>query len=308
MSSVPGVSIIIVSFETCELTLRAVQSALGSMGGGEVIVVDNASTDGTSATLQRLDEPRLTVEQSHVNGGFGVAANRGAHRAKEPILMFLNSDAELSRESLALLVDEVVSRDGRCLAGPRLVDTTGATQRSAGLIPQPSDLVIRALGLYAVARAMTHVPVISRLILRSRIAREYSTAETATGPVDTSMVGGACFAIGREVFLDLGGFDEQFFMYFEDADLCRRATKGGIPIHFVPEAIVRHIGGGSSSEDYHFGPMHARSMRQYLAKWYGAPGASLALALLSLRLIGFALTLRPSTGRAWAALRAAARR
>jgi N-acetylglucosaminyl-diphospho-decaprenol L-rhamnosyltransferase len=96
-------------------------------------------------------------------------------------------------------------------------------------------------------------------------------------------------------------------MYFEDADLCRRAAAAGIPVRYVPSAVVEHIGGASTSEDYHFGPMHARSMRQYLGKWYGPGGSALGLCLLWLRAIGLTMALKPRSSRAWRALWAAVR-
>ena len=125
--------------------------------------------------------------------------------------------------------------------------------------------------------------------------------------LDTDMVSGACFAIGREAFLELGGFDERYFMYFEDADLCRRAARAGMAIRYVPSAVVTHVGGASSEGDYHYSPLYARSMRQYLEKWWGAPGAALAILLLWLRLVGHALVVHRGTGQAMAALRAALR-
>ena len=110
--------------------------------------------------------------------------------------------------------------------------------------------------------------------------------------------------MGREAFLELGGFDEDFFLYFEDADLCRRALRAGMAIRYVPDAVVTHIGGGSSSEDYHFGPRHARSMRIYLRKWYGLPGAALAVTLMFLRAVGFSVGAPRRAGRAWKAFAA----
>ncbi len=71
------------------------------------------------------------------------------------------------------------------------------------------------------------------------------------------MVSGACFAIGAAAFEEIGGFDERYFMYFEDADLCRRATAAGWPIRYLPDVVVDHVGGASSAVDYHFGPRHA---------------------------------------------------
>lgn len=113
-------------------------------------------------------------------------------------------------------------------------------------------------------------------------------------------------AIGRDAFWELGGFDERFFMYFEDADLCRRATAAGMPIRYVPSAVVIHIGGASSEGDYHFSPTHARALRQYVGKWYGPSGSALALILLWLRAVGMSLSLQGGAYRAWRALWAAA--
>ena len=298
------VSVVIVSYRTPGLTVEAARSALGA-GAGEVIVVDNASGDDTPARLAEVRDSRLTSISRSDNGGYGVAANAGAAHASRDVLVFLNSDAVLSSAALRALVEEVLAGDGRWLAGARLVNADGAIQPSAGLLPGPADLALRTLGLHRVAAQVARAPMVGALIRRSRIAAEYASAGAVAEPFDTSNVSGACCAIGRAAFEELGGFDERFFLYFEDADFCRRAGQAGMRIRYVPAAVVPHIGGASSSEDYHFGPAHARSMRQYLEKWYGPAGAALALALLWLRAMGFTLALRPQAGRAWKALRAA---
>jgi GT2 family glycosyltransferase len=163
--------------------------------------------------------------------------------------------------------------------------------------------MVRALGLHALARRL---PAIGRLAAGGRIATEYESAVTAVEPISTSMVSGAVVAIGTDAFRELGGFDERFFLYFEDADLCRRAANAGMPIRYVPAAVARHVGGASSAVDYHFGPHHARSMRLYLHKWHGGAGDVVALLLLWLRWLGSAIVGRPGAHRAWRALVAAA--
>ena len=298
------VSVVIVSYRTPDLTVEAARSALAA-GAGEVIVVDNASGDDTVERLAGVEGSSLKVIRRSDNGGFGVASNAGAAAAAGDVLVFLNSDAVLSSAALRALVEEVLAGDGRCLAGARLVNADGAIQPSAGLLPGPADLALRTLGLHRVAAPIARATLVGALIHRSRIAAEYASAGAVAEPFDTSNVSGACCAIGRAAFEELGGFDERFFLYFEDADFCRRAGQAGMRIRYVPAAVVPHIGGASSSEDYHFGPAHARSMRQYLEKWYGPAGAALALALLWLRAMGFTLALRPQAGRAWKALRAA---
>ena len=297
-------SVIVVSYRTGALTAAAAASSLKAKCR-EVIVVDNRSSDETIMNLRKFDDPRLAIVERETNDGFAIAANEGADRATSDTLIFLNSDAMLTREAADALAEEVSRHGGRCIAGARLVGTNGEIQRSAGLLPGPVDLAIRALGGHLLASVATRLPAFTSIVGRTRLAQEHASAATALEPIDTTMVSGACFAMGREAFHELGGFDERFFMYFEDADLCRRAGQAGMLVRYVPGAVVPHVGGGSSSEDYHFGLAHARSMRLYLEKWHGPAGAVLALALLWLRAIGFTLTLRPQAVRAWKALRAA---
>lgn len=300
------VTVVIISFRTPELTAAAARSALLS-GSKQVVVVDNASADSTLISLSSEADLRLTVIENRTNAGFGTAANQGGRLADGDAVLFLNSDARLDGAAVVALITELERWDGRAIVGPRLYGIDGIIQRSAGLRPARFDLALRALGLHAIGGWLASIPVVGSWVRRTRSALDYASAETADNTIDTSMVSGACFAIGREAFVELGGFDERFFMYFEDADLCRRAAAAGMPIRYVPSAVVTHIGGASSSEDYHFGPLHARSMRQYLGKWYGPVGSALAIALLWLRAVGFSVTLRPAAKRAWQALWAAIR-
>ena len=302
-----AVSVLIVSYRTRELTLRAVTSALASGPDVEVVVVDNASGDGTVESLHALKEDRLRVEARASNDGYGVAANHATRLSSGEILVFLNSDAELPSDALSQLTADVRARRVRCVVAPRLVSLDGHVQLSAGLRPAPFDLAVRALGLARLRAIVDRVPLVSSMVRRSRLASEYRSAAEATEPMETSMVSFACAAMGRDAFAEVGGFDERFFLYFEDADVCRRAADAGMPIRYLPSAVVTHAGGASTVGDYHYTPMHARSMRQYLEKWWGSPGAALAILLLWLRLIGHALILHPGTGKAFAALRAAFR-
>jgi N-acetylglucosaminyl-diphospho-decaprenol L-rhamnosyltransferase len=298
------VSVVIVSHRTPALTKRAADSALTS-GVGRVIVIDNASGDDTLSLLGQVD--RQSVIECESNVGFGKAANLGARVADGGTIVFLNSDAVLTTEVVRVLADEADRHGGKAVVGPRLVGPDGSVQRSAGMRPAPLDLTLRFLGAHHLARLLVAMPLVGGAIRRTSLSREYETAEVATEATRTSMVSGACFAMGREAFSELGGFDERFFMYFEDADLCRRAEEAGMPIRYVPSAVVTHVGGASSEGDYHYSPLYARSMRQYLKKWWGTPGAALAVLLLWLRLVGHALVLHRGTGQAFAALRAALR-
>jgi N-acetylglucosaminyl-diphospho-decaprenol L-rhamnosyltransferase len=298
------VSVLIVSYRTPALTEQAVRSALVDGAVADVVVVDNDSGDETLDRLRRLADPRVVLVDNPTNAGFGTAANLAARHATADTLVFLNSDARVRPGAIGALADVLGDADGQAIVGPRLVATDGAVQRSAGLVPRPGDLLVRGLGLHRLARALARIPGLGALVARSSMATEYDLAVTATAPIDVSMVSGACFAIGRTAFESLDGFDERYFMYFEDADLCRRATRAGWPIRYLPDAVVDHVGGASSADDYHFGPRHAASMVRYLRTWHGVPGLTAAIAILWLRLLGQALTLRPTTGRAASSLRA----
>jgi hypothetical protein len=298
----PSVTVIIVNYRTADLTCLAAGSALDA-GAAEVIVVDNASGDGSADRIAAMGD-RVSLIASRINDGFGTAVNAGAARATSDILLLLNSDATLRPGAMGTLVREVDGADGRCIAGPRLVGQDGEIQRSAGLVPRPDDLILRGLEAQRLVRAAGHLPGFRSLIGRSRIAGEYDLAVSADRPIGVSMVSGACMAVGREAFAALGGFDERYFMYFEDADLCRRASQAGMPIRYVPDAVVDHVGGASSAGDYRFGPWHAASMIRYLRTWHGRAGVLAGLGVLWVRAVGSVLLLRPARGRAVDALRA----
>jgi N-acetylglucosaminyl-diphospho-decaprenol L-rhamnosyltransferase len=298
----PPISVVIVSYRTPQLTASAAASVLRLPDVSEVIVIDNASGDETGDLLHALQDDRVQFVVNQSNAGYGQAANLAASMATTDLLLFLNSDAEIDAGAANVLVSEVLRHGGRCIAAARLVGEDGGVQRSAGLLPGPTDLTVRALGLHRLGRAVMRWPLVGRLARGNRLAREYDLALGSTEPISTTMVSGAVCAMGRDAFNEIGGFDQRFFLYFEDADLCRRALRTGMQIRYMPAAVVRHIGGASSTEDYHFSPRHARAMRQYLGKWYGPPGAALAVVLMFLRAVGITVGSPRGAGRAWRAV------
>ena len=301
-----SIGVVIVSYCTADLTLTAVDSALAT-NVDAVTVVDNASGDDTLIRLRAVNDTRLGVIERPRNDGFGTAANVGAAATQTEMLLFLNSDAELNAHAVDRLGAESSRRGGRAIIGPRLVEPGGRIQRSAGMLPRPWDLAIRAVGLHRVGGWLRVMPLVGGRVASSRMVEEYDSAVEATQVLSTTMVSGACFAIGRTTFMELGGFDEAYFMYFEDADLCRRAAAAGVPIYYVPDAVVRHVGGASSAGNYRFGPLHARSMRQYLRGRYGVAGSIFALCILWLRAVGLSMFRRHRADVGWRALRAAVR-
>ncbi len=224
----PRVSVIVVSFNTRDLLARC----LASLGRShEVIVIDNASADG-SAEMVAADYPWVKLIRNATNRGFGPANNQGLDAMTGAFALFLNSDAEAEPGAVEALADVLDADPGLVAAGGRLVSPDGSTQNSTA----------NRLTPWAVFCEQT---LLEKVFPRSRRLSPYwNTARLlASGePVArTEQVMGACL-MTRPV----ERFDERFFLYCEDTELCRRLRRHG-EIAYVPAARFRHELGASSS-------------------------------------------------------------
>ncbi len=241
-------SIIIVSYNCLEPLLKCLDS-LKSLA--EVIVVDNASTDGTVLKLQK-QFPEITSIVNDHNAGFAYAANQGAKKATGTNLLFLNPDTIINPSVLDVLRLSL-EKAGVGIVAPQLVDEFGKDEKFAA----------------------GYFPTLGRLVTR-RIA-----VVTKTSAVD--WVSGAALAIKRELFLRLQGFDEQFFMYYEDIDLCLRAKQLGFETVVAPFHIV-HKRGQSLSNNTLRKNYYYRSQSLYFKKHFGTMYAwAIALVRLPLK-------------------------
>jgi N-acetylglucosaminyl-diphospho-decaprenol L-rhamnosyltransferase len=240
------VSVIIVNWNAGP----ALEACLGSVGPGdaEVIVVDNASTDGSTAAA-RARFPRVRVLETGENPGFAAGANRGAAAARGDVLVFLNPDARLLDGALATLVDALHLVPGAGIAGGALVDERGRWQPAwARFAPIPHLLLDTTLGR-----------------LGSRKRRR---------PYAVDWVYGTFMAVRRDVFRQLGGFDARYFLYGEDLDLCYRAGRLGVRTVHVPAARAMHARNVSAALRFGLGreaEVVKGEMRFYAAR--GGPGA-----------------------------------
>jgi GT2 family glycosyltransferase len=264
MSEQPRVAVVIVSYETRDTLLEAVGGLAASLasGGVELVVVDNASTDGSAAAV-RARLPGARVIENAENVGFARASNQGVRETDSPLLLFLNPDASLGPGALASLAGLFAERPRLGIAGPRMIDAQGEVEVTTG-----ADL-----SLLAEWRQRRLVRGVARREAAAlRIARETHSAER-----ETDWVSGACLMARREAFLAVSGFDEGFFLYEEDADLCRRVRAAGWQVLFTPAAEARHLRGRSMARS----PARARleyqrSHLRYYAKHCG-PASRLAL-------------------------------
>jgi hypothetical protein len=285
------VAVVIVSFEAREALLAALASVRAHAGlPVETIVVDNASADG-SADAVRAAFPEALVVANPDNVGFARACNQGWRAARAPFVLFLNPDAELLPGALPALIALLQARTDVGAAGPRTRSADGSIQVSTG----PD------LGLLAEWRQRRLVLGVSR-----RDARRLAEAEALYARErEPGWVSGACLAARRVALEAVSGFDEGFFLYEEDADLCLRLRKAGWRVAFTPDAEIRHQLGRSMSRspararlEYH------RSHLRYYVKHKGlASRAALRLLFAGRGLVGWvrgALT-SDGAGRAEAA-------
>jgi hypothetical protein len=231
----PDVTVVIVSFNTCAV-LRECLLRLEVEGRGlsfETIVVDNASRDDSAAMVRR-DFPHVRLIASAQNLGFGAANNMGFREARGRYVVLLNSDAFLLSRSLSRAVRYMDATPHAALAGARLVGRDGAWQPSARAFPSLLNDFLVLSGLSA---------KYPRSRFFGRPDRTWADALKA-GSVD--WVPGAFAIVRREVLAAVGNFDERFFLYYEEVDLCLRLRAAGYQIHYRPEIVVVHLGGESS--------------------------------------------------------------
>ena len=221
----PSTSLIVVSFETRDATLSCVGSLLDCAGpDDEVIVVDNASTDGTAAAIGQAFPDVLVLPQLE-NVGFGRAANRGARVARGSKLFFVNSDCILRPDALGRLESFLDGHPDAAVVAPRLLLADGTVQRSVARLPTTSSIAAE--------------------YLLGRVRDAYGVAAVEE-PTRVESCSGAALLIRRDDFWEAGGFHEAYFMYVEDVELCRRLGQLGRAIYYVPDAVAVHEDGLSS--------------------------------------------------------------
>jgi GT2 family glycosyltransferase len=255
--------------------------------GSELVVVDNASTDG-SADLAAERFPSARLIRLSQNEGYAAGVNRAAAEATGTYLLLLNPDAEATPraiERLSTFLDE--HPDCGAVAG-RLLSMTEEPQNAfhAGRLPTLPSLAVELL-------------LVKRVWPRNPITRRAEAAdldETVTAPVERTV--SCCLMMRRSAFDQIKGFDEQFSpAWFEDADLCKRLTNAGWSIYFVPSAVFRHVGGASvrTLGRARTKQIFYRNMARYVRKHYGRVGA---VAVRTMLVTGMGMRVAASALRA----------
>jgi GT2 family glycosyltransferase len=235
---IPDVSAILVNYNAGQELTVALRSIEAECHGTEweALIVDNASTDGSAAAVDGF--PHTTVIRNSGNVGFGRAVNQAVAASKAPLLLLMNPDCQLKPGAMTALRGVLADTPSCAVAGPRILDPGGTVQGSARGDP---DMLTGLFGRTGALRVLLpFLPVARRNVVVEDAVRSGASS------VVVDWLSGACMLVRRDAFMAAGGFDERFFLYWEDADLCRRLRSRGYHVRYVPGATAVHQVGRSS--------------------------------------------------------------
>lgn len=285
MKRLPEVTAVVVNWNAGDHLVRCVEALLAERArlGVEVVVVDNASSDGSLRALARFGDA-VRVIQTGENLGFGRGVNRGVAASRSPYVAALNPDVVLQPGALEQMAAFLLHNASAGLVGPRLVDKEGRVHASCGMHPQLIDEVCRKFLLHLV------FPFLKFRRQRPQRSRE------------VGWVTGACFLARRRALEAAGGMDASIFMYYEDVDLCLRLRQAGWKVFYLPEATGMHVGGESAKQALGRMLMVSETSYDYFVrKHFGNAAAALLRALrpveMGLRTVLWGVLFLASPGR-----------
>lgn len=237
-------------------------------GGISVWVVDNGSTDG-SQEMVLAEFPGVNLVYNDGNVGYARAANRGIELSCEPYVLVLNSDTVLARDTVSEIAGFLDRNDRAGAVGPRILNTDGTIQFSCREFPSIRDAFAHAfLGLFTSENRYT--------------SKYRKTGWDHACECEVDWVSGAFVALRREALEQVAGFDEGYFMYVEDVDLCWRLRRSGWAVSYIPRGdVVHHIGESSRLASTRMTLHHHLSMLRFHRKTYRGPARRLVNTLVA---------------------------
>ena len=268
-------SIIILNYNTKDLTINCLESIIKQYekelknGEIEIVVVDNASSDGSVRAIQNYNS-KFKIIENNENVGFAKGCNIGERIAKGEYILFFNSDTQVLDKGFLDMVQFLEKNPSFGILGGKLLNNNGSSQVSAGKFYNLFNLSLMLMGM-------------ERFGFLKNSPDKIAQAD---------WVSGGCMMIRKAVFNSLKGFDENFFMYIEDMEFCYRAKKNKILTGFYPYARVKHKGQGSSSREFaivniykgilYFYAKHKTPMERQIAKLLLTVKAKLAIFMGSI--------------------------
>jgi GT2 family glycosyltransferase len=282
-------SLVIVHYRSLEPLLTAL-AALEADASGlavETVVVDNDSRDGAAARLSEAF-PRVRVIVNTENVGYARAVNQGMRATTGEFVVVMNPDCEVRPGALRAMRHHLLTHPSTALVGPRILNTDGTLEFSARAFPDHLTFLFNRYSL------------LTRIFPDNPFSRRYLLTDWDHATVrEVDWVSGACMMVRREAIERVGGMDEQFFMFNEDVDWCRRMKNAGWAVTYVPDAtVVHHIGASKRKVASRVIYARHRGMIHYFHKHHPANPVvslfadSLILARAGLMMAANALRLR----------------
>ena len=235
----PVLDIIIVNYNSTDCLIRCLESVFREITHGKVnvFVADNNSTDQVNRITARF--PNVHLIQNKKNLGFAVAVNQCIQKSSAPYFMLLNPDTLVGAGFFEFIIDYMEKTPDVGILGPVIYDQHLKVQGSARAFPTP------VTALFGRSSILTRVFPNNR-VTRKNILNQMSDGKT---PMPVDWVSGACMLVRRKAAEQTGLLDENFFMYWEDADWCRRMAEKGWKVLYYPKAWVMHYTGVSSEQN-----------------------------------------------------------
>jgi len=228
---------VIVTHNSASTIQTCIQSLLDE-GITDIIVVDSNSSDNTANILRTQKSKTILLRE---NKGFGYAANKGARVLNTDYVLFLNPDAYIQKGFAASILDTFAKDLKTGIVGGLLVDATGVPEQSS----------------YG-----------NTITMFEMFVRQFHQNIIPNKPASVGWVSGGALVIQRKLFQDIGGFDESFFLYWEDVDICRRVHESGFAVYVDPNARATHLRGASSKDLKQKTALYDASANRYFQKYY----------------------------------------
>lgn len=225
MSTPPELSVIVISWNTADVTLTCLKTIRRFLPMAQIVVVDNASTDDTVSKIKKIRIKNIKIKINTSNLGYAKACNLGANLAGGQYLLFLNSDIELIDDSLLKMLDYLKNHPNIGAIGPQFLNPDYSVQ--ASVIPKQSIS-------NAFKEFWLRIPSFSKY--------------TPTSPSEVFAISGGALMISKKHFQQVDGWNENYFFYFEDLDLCRQLHKSNYGVYYYPQSRLIHRHGFSGSK------------------------------------------------------------
>lgn len=290
----PEIDVLMIAFNNLTQIADLVRDLVGRPEVRSVVVIDHGR-DGSGAAAAGAG---AIVVHDPSNPGFGAGMNQAANHARAQFLLLMNPDATLSADALSAGLEAMASHPSAGAAqGMIRTPSTGDLERAGGRELGPLDLTGRAVG----ARALLASPMIRRLVGRvPRLRHQIERGVVEVAEVET--LAGTAVLVRREAFESIGGFDESYFLYGEDLDLCRRLRRQGWSLLYLPVDWAEHENGSSSAGWWDRELRWWEGTMAFTARWWGLGAfgwARLAAAIMFIRL---ALRSPGRSAQAWNAI------